>query len=195
MGILAHLDISRAISQARHQVVRQENPLGALLKGLANAINAFVFFVLAWVFDFDSTLDFFVPAMTGIIYNTGQPWYIAAMVPVFMLLLSLSNTLVELFAPDLGEVIGVISFLIFCTLCFDAWTDYPRVELFLAFFEPKNGIEWVLWYIAHPICLAFATFIFEFCAVVFAATSLFSFVWSLRLAMEASLGRQRHAQQ
>lgn len=194
MGILAHLDISRAVSRARERVVQQDNSLGALLKGLANAVNAFVFFMLAWVFDFDSTLDFFMPAMTGIIHNTGQPWYIAAMVPIFMLLLSLSNTLIELFAPDLGEVIGIISFLIFCTLCFDAWTDYPRVELFLSFFSPQTGVEWALWYIVHPICLAFATFIFEFCTVVFAATSLFSFIWSLRLATIASF-RRGYAQQ
>jgi len=196
MGILAHLDISRGVARAREQVIQQDNALGATAKGFANLVNAFVFFILAYLFDFDSTYDYFKVPMLALVSHTQQPWWVVNALPIFMFALSLTNTLIELFAPDLGEKIGMISFLVFLTLCFDAWTDYPRVQFFLVFFRPDGGsiIEWGIWYVCHPLLLAFATFVFEFCAVIFATTSLFSFVWAWRLALIASFRRQ-HAQQ
>jgi len=191
MGILGNLDISKGIDRARYATMRQRTALAALIKASANVIKAFVFFVLAWIFDFDSTFDFFVPGIGSLLTSTGQPPWLLYVIPSFFVLLSLTNTLIQLFAPDLAEEgIGLIAFLIYMTIAFDAWTDYPRVQVFLSFYEPEGGWEWILWLAMHPILLFVATIMLEFAAVVFAATAVFSFVWSLKLAIAASFTRR-----
>ena len=167
--ITSAIDLTAAIRACKPYVDSLSPGLAAMNAAAFSAL-AVVFGMLAWYFDFDSTLTFLDPFALELA-NT-LPLSLAALVPLFGFLLTVSPTITELFLPAIARV-KLVAVLLYAVVIFDALTDYPRVETFLLFYEPSSDwIEYALWQAAHAVGLLFATLGFEFLFALCAVTTL-----------------------
>jgi hypothetical protein len=154
------IDLTAGIRAARPYVASLPPGLAAM-NAAAFAVLSTVFLTLSWYFDYDSTMTFIHPfaiSLTGTL-----PATLTALVPWVVLALTVSPTVIELFLPAIAQI-RIVAFILYGVIVFDALTDYPRVELFLAFYEPSSGwVEILLWKAAHAVMLFFGTVGFEFC--------------------------------
>jgi uncharacterized paraquat-inducible protein A len=88
----------------------------------------------------------------------------------------------HLFLPTLADTKYVL-YALYLMVALDMQTDYPRVLDLLAEYKPSGGLSpyLVVWYIAHPIVMLFATIGVEFltalCAAVVVMCVLQIFRW------------------
>lgn len=149
--------------------------LSALVSGVVLLAICFGLAPLIWYFDIGATVDATDHAIEYIIPTLPADW--AAGAAVFVLVLTLLPTLVELFTARFAAAgIAFASWLVYVFCLFDAVTDWERTRDFCETFRNDFwGIPWVgapLFYAFRIFWLGMATFGFELLFVVFAVVGV-----------------------
>jgi hypothetical protein len=168
------IDLSENLKRGL-SAVRTITGLPALILAFALSALCIGLAPLIWYFDVGATLDWTNIAVRHLAPTI--PAQLAAYSSVFVLILTLMPTLVELFATRFALVgIRVAAGLVYAFSLFDAVTDWPRVVAFMdayrGAFDGLGIFAGLAFFVVRLLWLFLASFGFEVLFVVFAVCTL-----------------------